>query len=265
MDTSIARQDGKLVRAERGIKKTLPFICPGCMQEVYAATEGNVQKPHFRHKSSSVGCSKPEHYIHWITKELFADFYQNTDSFMVEIPITSYCERSGACRKKSTHSIDLKKRYPYILVEQYDRGVKPDCMLYNSNTGETLYLEVKYTHSVSQDKINLGVPIIELSASTQNVIDDIIAKGSITIDNLEHRIYNESILLPTISAFDCNGKCSNKQIPRQQPIKSSESGYWSGIYAGWSQWKNGLSEREQNASPDKEQIDYRQRQYKDDD
>jgi len=43
MDTSIARRlDGKLIQATQGIDKSLPFFCPGCKQEVYAATEGKI-------------------------------------------------------------------------------------------------------------------------------------------------------------------------------------------------------------------------------
>ena len=67
MDTSIARRlDGKLIQAAKDIDKSLPFFCPGCKQEVYAATEGKIQRPHFRHKSldGSKGCTEPESYIH---------------------------------------------------------------------------------------------------------------------------------------------------------------------------------------------------------
>jgi len=278
MDTLTARQDGKLIRAERGIDKTLPFFCPGCAQWVYAATEGKIQRPHFRHKSLSVrhkkGCSNPEHYIHWITKELFADHYREADSFRIEIPVTKHCKQSGICRTKSEQTVDLKKIYPHILVEAYDQNFKPDCMLYN-DAEEVMYSEVKYTHAVSQDKIKSGVPIIEISASTENVIDQIIAEGSIKIDNLTHRIYNESVLLPTRSTFDCKDKCSHKPIrqvisestqPQSYKPKinniSSEKAYWRAINADWAEWKKGLSRTERTEKT--ERLDYRSMQYKDD-
>ena len=282
MDTLIARQDGRLVRAERGIDKAMPFFCPGCMQEVYAATEGKIQRPHFRHKSLSLGnkkgCGQPEHYIHWITKELFADHYREADSFRIEIPVTLRCEQSGICRTEFTHTVDLKKTYPHVLVEAYDQSFKPDCMLYN-DAGEVLYLEVKYTHAVSRDKIKSGVPIIEISASSEKVIDEIIADGSIKIDGATHKIYNESALIPTRSTFDCKGKCSPKPIHRPQPVvprpykpkvsrASDEKPYWRAIYAGLAEWKSGLSKRERivkDESAEKtERPDYRSRQYKDD-
>ena len=109
MDTSIARRlDGKLIQAAQGIDRSLPFFCPGCKQEVYAATEGKIQRPHFRHKSldGSKGCTEPESYIHWITKELFADHFQNIESFLIDIPYHLTCNATGSCRKKEVHSFE---------------------------------------------------------------------------------------------------------------------------------------------------------------
>ena len=212
MDTSIARRsDGKLIRAEQGIDKSLPFYCPGCKQEVYAATEGKIQRPHFRHKSidGSKGCSEPESYIHWITKELFADFFKKTESFVIDIPYYLTCNTSGSCRKKEVHKLDLKKRFPNILVEAYDQGFKPDCMLFN-DSGENLYLEVKYTHAVSREKIDLGVPIIEIDISSEKDIDEIIKKGKIDLEAI--KIYNKNSLLPSKSTFDCGEKCLRKPV-----------------------------------------------------
>ncbi len=234
MDTSIARRsDGKLIRAEQGIDKSLPFNCPGCKQEVYAATEGKVQRPHFRHKSidDSKGCSEPESYIHWITKELFADFFKKTESFVIDIPYYLTCNTSGSCRKKEVHKLDLKKRFPNILVEAYDQGFKPDCMLFN-DSGENLYLEVKYTHEVSREKIDLGVPIIEIAISSEKDIDEIIKKGKIESGAI--KIYNENSLLPNKSTFDCGGKCLRKpvRIFKKDPIAFEKKmlNFWDAKY-----------------------------------
>lgn len=266
MDTSIARHsDGKLIRAERGIDKTRPFYCPGCEQEVYAATEGKIQRPHFRHKSSiGKGCSEPEHYIHWITKELFADFYQQADYFGVQMPIALFCSETGTCEKHIVHEINLKAKYPHILVEQYDQGFKPDCMLYN-DLGENLYLEVNYTHAVSQDKIDIGVPIIELDVSTEKDIDQIIEKGRFEYKTSQYKIYNKSVLLPQTLTFDCKGNCLRKQKAKQRlaksfqkekhigsvKYKSPENSYWGGIYASWAKWKNELPKTNQSISKPK--------------
>lgn len=267
MDTSIARQtDGNLIRAQQGIDKTLPFFCPGCKQEVYAATEGEIQRPHFRHKSSTAsnlkGCGEPENYIHWITKELFADFYRSANKFYIEVPTTLYCAETRTCTKRYTHKINIKEKYPHILVEQYDQGFRPDCMLYN-DVGENLYFEVKYTHAVSQEKIDTGVPIIELHVSTEKDIDQIIKEEKIKLDAAGHKIYNQSVLLPPIPTFDCGGKCLIKKNAEQQLIKSfqkasgprhktPESSYWASINKGWAKWKNGLPKTYKSVSKPKQ-------------
>ncbi len=166
MDTSIARRsNGKLIQAERGIDKTFPFFCPGCKQDVYAATEGKKQRLHFRHKSSngSKGCSEPESYIHWITKELFAEHYKQTNIFHLSIEVLKKCVyvKYSSCHKTEQIKIDLKKIYSYVSVEEKAGSFRPDCLLYNDK-GEKLFFEVCYSSKVSEDKINNGIPIIEL-------------------------------------------------------------------------------------------------------
>jgi len=261
MDTSIARRsDGKLIRAAQGIKKSLAFHCPGCKQEVYAATEGKIQRPHFRHKSidGSKGCSEPESYIHWITKELFADFFKKTESFVIDIPYYLTCNTSGSCRKKEVYKLDLKKRFPNILVEPYDQGFKPDCMLYN-DYGESLYFEVKYTHAVSEEKIDTGLPIIELSVSNEKDIDTVIKGAKIATDTIHYKIYNNTSLLPENITFDCGDKCIRKTSTRQNintiyreskfnSRDPKERSYWGSIYQDFAKWSNSIKDERKNIS-----------------
>ncbi len=255
MDTSIARRaDGQLIYAEQGIDKSLPFNCPGCKQEVYAATEGKVQRPHFRHKSinGSKGCSEPESYIHWITKELFADFFKSIDSLYIEIPYYLYCTASKTCKKKSTYQLDLKEKFPYILVEEYHQGFRPDCMLYN-DIGEKLYLEVKYTHAVSEEKIDTGMPIIELNISNEKDIDKIIACRKISTDIIPYKIHNSTSLLPNKLTFDCEGEClqkfNNKESAniiyrksRYSNENTKEQSYWRSIDRGFPKGSNNVKQ-----------------------
>ena len=120
------------------------------------------------------------------------------------------CSTSQTCKKRATYDFDLKSKFSKILVEEYDQGFKPDCMLHNEN-GEVLYIEVKYTHGVSEEKISLGVPIIELCVSNEKDIDKIIANGKITPDVIKYNIYNKTALLPTELTFDCGNKCLRQQ------------------------------------------------------
>ena len=263
MDTSIARRlDGKLIQAARGIDKSLPFFCPGCKQEVYAATEGKIQRPHFRHKSlhGSKGCSEPESYIHWITKELFADHFKKIESFLIDIPYYLTCNASGSCKKKEVLSFDLKKRFPYIKVEEYDQGYKPDCILYN-DAGEKLYLEVYYTHKTSDDKIALGLPIVEIEVHSEKDINKIIDNQKIDQKTIKYRIYNNSSLLPASTTFDCKGRCQRKPtishthtIPQYQKQKSyygsssKEKTYWGQIFSEFASWSNSIKNKQTHSS-----------------
>jgi len=280
MDTSIARRsDGKLIRAEQGIDKSLPFNCPGCKQEVYAATEGKIQRPHFRHKSidGSKGCSEPESYIHWITKELFADFFESVDSLYIEIPHYLYCIATQTCKKRSAYQLDLKARFPYIIVEEYHQGFRPDCTLFN-DAGEKLYLEVKYTHAVSEEKIDTGVPIIELSVSNEKDIDKVIGSGKIATDIINYKIYNNSSLLPKNLTFDCGNKCLRKSSIRQNIHSASreqkficgnpkERSYWGSIYHDFAKWSNSIKDDRKNTSVSNtiEKLNKNLKQNKDDD
>jgi len=257
MDTSIARRsDGKLIRAEQGIDKSLPFNCPGCRQEVYAATEGKIQRPHFRHKSldGSKGCSEPESYIHWITKELFADNYEKITSFYISLDTLKTCihAKYTSCQKTEQVKIDLKKIYPYIQVEEKEGNFRPDCLLFNDK-GEKLFFEVCYSSRVSEDKIKSGIPIIELHTVNEKTIDSVIRDGELKLSkeiqsyygrpiqrSPQTKIYNEEKLLLHVNrSFDCLEKCivdleqkkyqrkqdhsSSRQAVKSKPIPSKQS------------------------------------------
>jgi len=238
MDTSVARRsDGKLVRAACGIDKSLPFYCPGCKQEVYAATEGKIQRPHFRHKSldGSKGCSEPESYIHWITKELFAENYEKITSFYISLDMLKTCihAKYSSCQKTEQVKIDLKKIYPYVQVEVKEGSLRPDRLLFNDK-GEKLFFEVCYSSQVSEDKIKSGIPIIELHTVNEKTIDRVIRDGELKLNkemqsyygrptqqSPQTKIFNEEKLLLHVDRFfDCLEKCivdiEQKKYQRKQ-------------------------------------------------
>jgi len=225
MNTTFARRaDGKLIKAKKGIDRTLPFHCPGCKLEVYAATEGKKQRPHFRHKSlnGNTGCSEPESYVHWVTKELFAEEYQSLESFHLSISVQQQCIQDSNCTKEKMVTIDLKERYPNIEVEKYDDGLRPDCMLSNDQ-GEKVYFEAHYTSRVTDTKRERGIPIIEVTVYDTEGIDEIVNKKEITdADGLQPSngkkknysvmIHNEEALIPKENySFDCIKNCIDKK------------------------------------------------------
>lgn len=237
MDTTYAkRSDGKLIKAKKGIDKSLSFFCPGCKHEVYAATEGRKQRPHFRHKSlnGQTGCSDPESYVHWITKELFAEQYQNAKEFYLSIGVQKKCVHDPVCIKDELFQINLKEKYPYIKVEKNHNGFRPDCLLYNVN-GDKLYFEAHYTNGISETKRESGVPIIEVKIYNEKNIDDILKKGGFTTQRSSFfnepkyytvMVYNQADLLPEkAKLFDCKNKCINDTPPFSQTRKKQKTQY----------------------------------------
>jgi hypothetical protein len=232
LDTTYARRsDGQLIEAKRGIDKHLSFYCPGCEHEVYAATEGKKQRPHFRHKSLNghTGCTEPESYVHWITKELFAEQYQNLDVFDLSIEIEKRCVHDHECIQEEMHKLNLKEKYPYIKVEKHHNGFRPDCLLYNDN-GDKLYFEAHYTSGISEAKRASGIPIIEVKVFNEENIDEIINKGGFTTQKKQSfhsrnkyysvEVHNKETLVPKeVYSFDCKKNCLMKTPTILQPPK----------------------------------------------
>jgi hypothetical protein len=103
--------------------------------------------------------------------------------------------------KKEMFTLELKQKFPYIKVEAFDQRYKPDCILYN-DADEKLYLEVYYSHKTSDEKIALGLPIIEIEVSSEKDINKIIDSQKIDQKTIKYKIYNDTSLLPKTTTFD---------------------------------------------------------------
>lgn len=226
MDTTYAKlSNGKIIKAAKGMNRNMSFFCAGCSSELYAATEGRKQYPHFRHKSlnGKTGCSEPESYTHWITKELFAEHYRKSKDFFLSIVVQQKCLNDSCVKDEEIH-INLKERYPYIKIEEPYGSFRPDCLLYNKGN-EVLFFEVHYTNKVSENKINTNVPIIEAKVYNEKNIDEICRTGGFTIKKstfFEPQIYypvtlyNSFTLIPnSAKSFDCKNSCVDNSSHRK--------------------------------------------------
>jgi len=223
MDTTHARlSTGNIVKAYRGMIKDDAFFCLGCGEQLYAAT-GEKNKAHFRHNTlkGTKGCSNPESYAHWITKELFAEHYKNCTEFFLSIEISQKCHYDN-CEHIGEYIINLKDIYPQVKVEESYAGVRPDCLLYDeTDESKRLFFEVLYTHPVDDAKIKLGYPIIEVKVINESNIDKICKVGGFTTkektfqfsylnskDYYKVILYNSRNLIPeSVRTFDCKDKC----------------------------------------------------------
>jgi len=223
MDTTYAKSsNGNIVKAHRGMIKEHPFFCLGCNERLYAAT-GEKNKAHFRHNKikGHKGCNSSESYVHWVTKELFAEHYKKCTKFFLSIEVRQKCLHDN-CEYISEYIINLKDIYPHIKVEVSHAGVRPDCLLYNkTDKDKILFFEVLYTHQVSEEKIKLGYPIMEVKVVNETNIDEICKVGGFTTkektfkflhsnsqDYYKIILYNSQNLIPkSVRTFNCKDKC----------------------------------------------------------
>ncbi len=126
--------------------------------------------------------------------------------------------RYPECQKSFEETINLKDRFPEIVLEKRDGDFIPDCMITNSE-GEKVYIEILYSNPTSKEKILSGIPIIEIQVSSEkNVIDTITSKGliateqSITTYNFHHII--------TDGEYDCGGNCSMEAFVQHSHLYS---------------------------------------------
>jgi len=211
-------EKGKVVEAIRGLGKkskqfSLSYFCGGCKKRVFPYTDGEKQLPHFRHQrdeKSKIGCGNNESYIHWKSKESFAEFYKNTSEFELILDSKIWCNKAKTsnCFELRTEKINLKKHYPQINVEQRDGVFIPDCEIYNYRR-EKIYIEMKHKSGVSQKKIDSGIPIIEIHTFSENVMERIIREKKLdTIDNIYTpvKLYNFDKFVYS-STFECGLVC----------------------------------------------------------
>ena len=216
-------KNGNIVEATQGLGRKskelgLNYYCGGCKRIVFPYTEGKKQVPHFRHQKSQfnkLSCGNNESYIHWISKELFAYFYQETLEFELIIDSKMWCDKDKNYNAFETDKeiINLKNYYPSIIVEQKDGEFIPDCMVYNYK-GDKVYIEIKHKSGVSQKKIDSGIPIIEINTFSEKVMEKIIREQKldtissmytpVTLYNFDKFIYKEILECKNLFTMNLN-------------------------------------------------------------
>jgi len=86
-------------------------------------------------------------------------------------------------------NFDLTKHFNVLEMEKNEGGFRPDILLSSSKTNRKIYVEIAVTHSVEQEKIDLGEVIVEYSLSTEEDIQ-LIKSRKITSRNQQVHVYN---------------------------------------------------------------------------
>lgn len=173
---------------------------------------GDVVTKHFAHKGDSEG--NYESYLHALAKKVFADEYQKClnekTPFLFKYRVDNKCSRLDslgvACIDSEYKLFDLTTKFDQLFIEKRDGHFIPDVMLYNSEKGDKIYIEIAVTHFCEEDKINSGNRIVEFSIQKEDDISNILEfkDGKVDFDKIKY--YN----FKSEKEYTCQGNCGNK-------------------------------------------------------
>ncbi|EHI9301589.1 hypothetical protein NB520_08935 [Vibrio antiquarius] len=209
-------EDGILTHISKA-QRAHSYTCFGCGSRLNPVL-GEINAKHFRHIGES--CSL-ETYLHKTAKEVF--FYLYQQALNSHKPIALELERNVSCsssrlgllRNKTNQCCsrtvparyDLTKFFDQVELEKRDEitGLQPDVMLSDSSSTRRCYIEICVTHPCTQDKIDMGIPIVEFYI--QSVYDiDMLFSNSYSIADERVTAFNWSP--PSIIESTCSNICS---------------------------------------------------------
>lgn len=175
-----------------------PFLCVECRGPLVAKTKGRLREKHFAHQADACG---GESYLHLTAKLLFQQTYKsavkNGTPFLIEFDAHTKCPKNHH-GEKTTVFRDITDAVPNVFVEQSIGKWRADILLAGAN--RQLIVEIAHTHSVESDKIESGLPIVEVFVREESDLNPII-KGELHWDATQlHNI--KPIQLP-ISVSQC--------------------------------------------------------------
>tara|TARA_R110001583_G_scaffold1612_5_gene12711 strand:+ start:345 stop:1322 length:978 start_codon:yes stop_codon:yes gene_type:complete len=200
------------------ISDSLPnelYKCPGCKSNMLIV-KGPVRAHHFRHNKAT--CSY-ESYLHNSAKNAFYKAFNNAkiDSQPIKFQLTrlvtcsslksTFLENKPSCSSYINANYNLVDLFDLAELEKHDTstGLTPDVLLTNSNTNKRCYFEVCVTHPCSKNKIESGIPIIEINITREEDIEYIQALDfSIDDSRLTVHNFNVSPLKKDICSSGCH-------------------------------------------------------------
>jgi hypothetical protein len=215
--------DGKYIDISQVNKnEKTKYFCISCENELIPKI-GNIREHHFAHKNKNIVCSK-ENYFHLLGKKIFFDIFaeckNNNDPFLIGI-FEKNCAifNIKSCINSEYKRFNLVEYFKEIEMEKYCGKFIPDLRLFNKNNNEDIFIEIKYSHKISQKKENSDKRIIEINIKSEDDINIIKNKylsekdENITFYNLKRNI---------VQIDDCkhcrNIKGKNNYIEKLQNI-----------------------------------------------
>jgi hypothetical protein len=208
-------QSGKIVDItdvkNQSISKQQEFRCIGCERRLRPRT-GEIRTAHFYHHKSQA-CSF-ETYLHKLGKQLFYQEFQKrkdeSNEFILGIPEKVVCKKfesfGKTCTTRTMDSgkVNLIAEYPEIKMETRSGQFIPDLLIYHPELNKFVFIEIVVSNAPSIEKINSGLPIIEINAKSEEDFN-FMKQGFISESIAQVKIHN--FQEGQISIGECDSIC----------------------------------------------------------
>lgn len=145
---------------------------------------GKIKVKHFAHKPQNDVLGSSETYLHALGKRFFSELYEKClaegTPFYIKYEEQKICtrlEKEFNCHceiSNGKEKYDLTKVFDQIIVEKRDNIFIPDILLSSSKNTNKIYIEIKVSHAVTDEKIASGERIIEFQINHESDIEKII-------------------------------------------------------------------------------------------
>jgi len=190
------------------------YICLSCGEKLVPKL-GNTKAHHFAHYPDNNNFCSRETYLHYLGKIIF--YRQYNECIEKKVPFNIEYEFEKECRcyykkyKKSCIYLskeiyNIAEYFPQIKYQKKEDGFIPDLLLIDKQNKDKLFIEIFVTHSISEEKMNSGNRIIEISIKDEKDINPIVQKF-LSFKDPMIKFYN---FQKKILEGNCAGQCKVK-------------------------------------------------------
>ena len=165
-------------------RKEHTYHCIECGEELIPRL-GTKRVLHFAHKCNTPNCTG-ETYLHKLAKRLIKEHFERSDSFMIKYFQNHKCFKHKTCPLYNIKSVsrnieefNLKEYYNTCQEEKQYENYTADILLTNSRepNKKPIFIEIHVKHKSTEEKINSGNRIIELTIKSEADIKRFISSG----------------------------------------------------------------------------------------
>ncbi len=165
-------------------RKEHTYHCIECGEELIPRL-GTKRVLHFAHKCNTPNCTG-ETYLHKLAKRRIKEHFERSDSFMIKYFQNHKCFKHKTCPlynikcvSRNIEEFNLKEYYNTCQEEKQYENYTADILLTNSRepNKKPIFIEIHVKHKSTEEKINSGNRIIELTIKSEADIEKFISSG----------------------------------------------------------------------------------------